>query len=248
MERGAGTVWNPKAHDRGELLSAELAPAVVARRWAARYEGQAGAVNRWVDHVRATTYENVPYADPASATAGARVLLLLAEPGRDAEDGPGFVSLHDNDPTATNLYRAAERARLDLAITLLWHVVPWWVANPARPPRDVLREAATRAGPYLEQCVDLLDPAPSEVVLLGRPAQKAWDRLVRRHGLPAALSDATVQHAPHPGPLTFARTDAATGRAHSDLVVQSLRIAGQRARGESAGRPAGGPAGRRRPF
>ena len=241
------TVWHRKALDRGELLSRELAPEVLADRWARRYDGPVGTLNRWVDHVRTTTYENVPYADPASATAGARVLVLMQDPAGDAEDGSGFVSVHNNDVTAANLYRVYDRAKLDPAVTLLWNVVPWWVGNPARPPRDPLREAV-RAGPYLEQFVELLDPVPTEVVLLGRPAQRAWDRLVRRCGLPAVLAEATVGRCPSPGPLVHHRVDAASGRANSDLMVEVLRAAGQRARGEKPRPPAGGPAGRRRPF
>lgn len=245
--KGPTTLWHRKALDRGELLSRELAPDVLADRWSRRYDGPAGTLNRWVDHVRLTTYESVPYADPASATAGARVLVLMQDPPGDADDGSGFLSVHNNDVTSANLHRACERAKLDLSIMLLWNVVPWWVANPARPPRDLLREAV-RAGPYLDQCVELLDPVPGEVVLLGRPAHRAWDRLARRHGLPDVLAGATVARAPSPGPLVYGRVDAASGRANGDLIVEALRAAGQRARGEKARPPAGGPAGRRRPF
>jgi hypothetical protein len=239
-------VWNPLAAGRGELLDRELAPEVHAERWARRYDGRVGALNRWVDHVRDTTYENVPYLDPAAAASGARVLVLTGDPSGEAEDGSGFVSKHDNDPTAHNTYIATERAKLGYDISLHWHVVPWWVANPAKPVRALEREAV-RAAPYLAALVEMLDPPPSEVVLLGRPAARAWARLAKA-GLPDALRAATVAHAPHPGPLVFHRHDAATGRGNSDLVVEAMRLAGQRARGEKVRPPAGGPAGRRRPF
>lgn len=239
-------MWNPLAQRRGELLSAELAPDVLAERWERRYDGMVGEVNRWVDHVRATTYENVPYADPAAAGDGPRVLVLLQDPSGEAEEGSGFVSKHNNDATAHNTYRVTERARLDYATCLHWNVVPWWVGNPARPPRSLLAEA-TRAQPYLAELLDLLDPAPSEVVLMGRAAGRAWDRLARA-GLPGRLAGATVARCPHPSPLVYPRHDATTGRANSDLMVEALRAAGQRCRGEPVRRPAGGPAGRRRPF
>jgi hypothetical protein len=238
--------WNPLAARRGELLDRELAPEVHAQRWARRYDGTVGELNRWVDHVRDTTYENLPYLDPASAAAGARVLVLMADPSGDAEDGSGFVSKHDNDPTAHNTYVATERAKLGYDISLHWNVVPWWVANPAKPVRTRETEAL-RAAPYLAELVAMLDPAPSEVVLLGRPAARAWARLARA-GLPDALREATVARAPHTGPLVFPRHDAATGRGNSDLVVEAMRLAGQRARGEKVRPPVGGPAGRRRPF
>ena len=239
-------VWNVLAHKRGELLSRDLAPDVHADRWVRRYDGMIGELNRWVDHVRDTTYENVPYFDPASADRGARVLVLMQDPSGEAEEGSGFVSKHNNDPTAHNTYVATERAKLGYDISLHWNVVPWWVANPAKPVRTPAKESV-RALPYLEAVLDILDPAPTEVVLLGRPAARAWARMERR-GLPGALREASVARAPHPGPLVFPRVDAATGRGNSDLVVEAMRLAGQRARGEKVRPAAGGPVGRRRPF
>jgi hypothetical protein len=239
-------VWNPLARKRGELLDRDLDPDVHAERWARRYEGMVGELNRWVDHVRDTTYENVPYLDPACATSGARVLVLMGDPPGEAEEGSGFVSKHNNDPTAHNTYVASDRAKLGYDISLHWNVVPWWVANPAKPVRALEREAV-RAQPYLVALLEMLDAPPSEVVLLGRPAVRAWTRLTRA-GLPEGLRDATVARAPHPGPLVYPRVDAATGRGNSDLIVETMRLAGQRARGEKVRPPAGGPAGRRRPF
>lgn len=239
-------VWNPLAHKRGELLSRDLAPDVHAQRWARRYDGMVGELNRWVDHVRDTTYENVPYVDPASAGQGARVLVLLQDPSGAAEEGSGFVSKHNNNPTAHNTYVATERAKLGYDISLHWNVVPWWIANPAKPLRFLEKEAV-RAQPYLVALLEMLDPPPSEVILLGRPAARAWTRLTRV-GLPDGLREATVARAPHPGPLMFPRVDAATGRGNSDLVVEAMRLAGERARGEKVRPAVGGPAGRRRPF
>lgn len=239
-------MWNPLAHQRGELLSRDLAWDVHHDRWSRRYDGTVGVLNRWVDHVRDTTYENVPYLDPASATDGARVLVLMQDPASEAEDRSGFVSKHNNDPAAYNLYRATERAKLDYGISLHWNVVPWWVANTAKPTRSLYREA-DHALPYLAAMIDLLEDAPPEVVLLGTPAARAWDRLARR-GLPAPLRPANVARVPHPSPLVYQRHHAGSGRGNSDLIVEALRTAGQRARGEKSRPPVGGPAGRRRPF
>ena len=239
-------VWNKLADKRGELLSPDLAPEVYEQRWARRYDGMVGELNRWVDHVRATTYENIPYVDPDCAGNGARVLLLLQDPSGEAEEGSGFVSKHNNDPTAHNTYIATERAKLRYDICLHWNVVPWWVANPAKPVRSLEKESV-RASPYLFEMLELLDPAPTEVILMGRPAARAWARLERR-GLPSSLRTATVARCPHPSPLVFPRVDAATGRGNSDLIVEAMRMAGQRARGEKVRPAAGGPAGRRRPF
>lgn len=130
-------LWNALAYERGELLSPEHAPDVLAGRRARIYEGQVGELNRWVDTVRATTGEDVPYFDPASAGRGGRALLLLQDPSAEAATGSGFISRHNNDPTATNLYLAAESAGLSYDVSLHWNVIPWWVANPQMGSRSL---------------------------------------------------------------------------------------------------------------
>lgn len=236
-------VWNELAERRGELFSRVLAPERHRYWWTRRHDGGLGRVNRWVDHLRDTTLENVPYVDPTAAAGGVRVLVLLHEPTADAEAGSGFVSRFSNDAVSANIYRSADRARLDHATTLHWHLVPWWVSNPSREPRSLMGEVV-RAKPQLTDFLDVLDAVPREVVLLGKPASKAWDHLVRRAGLPRRLAQATVTRAPHPNPLVYGRLDPTTGRMNGDLLAEALRRAGRRARGEPV--PAG--SSRRRPF
>lgn len=239
-------VWNKLAERRGELFSRELAPERHRHWWTRRHDGVAGRVNRWVDHLRDTTLENVPYIDPTAATEGVRVLLLLHEPAADAEDGSGFASRFANDATSANVYRAADRAGLDHAIALQWYLVPWWVSNPSKEPRSLLGEVV-RARPQLGGFLDALDAVPSEVVLLGKPAAKAWDELTRRTRLPWRLASATVSRAPHPNPLVYGRLNPTTGRQNGDVLSDVLRQAGRRARGESPPQPEAARA-RRRPF
>src|SRR3954466_11364364 len=97
-----------------------------------------------------------------SAGQGARVLVLLQDPSGEAEEGSGFVSKHNNDPTAHNTYIATERAKLGYDISLHWNVVPWWVANTAKPVRSLWKESE-RAQPYMVELLEMLDPAPTEV-------------------------------------------------------------------------------------
>ena len=234
-------VWNRLAQARGELLSRQLAPERHAHWWARRHDGEAGRLNRWVDRLRDDLLENIPYLDPTAASDGVRVLLLLHEPAADAEDGSGFVSRYTNDAVSANIYRAADRAGLEHATTLHWHLVPWWVSNPAKEPRALLGEVV-RAAPHLAEMLAIADAVPREVVLLGQPAAKAWHRLERLGGLPWRLRGATVSRAPHPNPLVFDRLDPSTGRRNGDRLVETLRDAGRRARGETV------PTGRRRPF
>ena len=172
-------VWNRLAQRRGELLSRELDPERHAAWWARRHDGWHGRLNRWVDRLRDTTLENVPYVDPT--------------------DHP-----------------------------------------PRRLPTEVVR-----AKPRLGEFLDLLGSPPAEVVLLGAPAAKAWDVLARRAGLPWQLTTPTVSRAPHPNPLVHDRLDPITGRRNGDRLVEVLRGAARRARGEAE--PPARASGRR-PF
>jgi len=244
--RSPEIVWNRLAHRREELFSRELAPERHAYWWARRHDGGPGRLNRWVDRLRDSTLENIPYVDPTAAGDGARVLLLLAEPAADAEDGCGFVSRYANDSMSANLYRAADRAGLGNEVTLHWHLVPWWIANPTHEPRRLAGEVL-RAAPRLGEFLDLLGPPPREVVLLGAPAAKAWAVLGRRGRVPWQLGPATVSRAPHPSPLVHDRLDPVTGRRNGDRLVEVLRDAGRRARGEDVGPARASKAGRR-PF
>ncbi len=147
-------IWNRPAYDRGRLLSEEHCPGVLPARRAHRYTGTVGPLNRWVDELRRATGEQVPYFDPAAARDGAHVLVLLQDPSAEAGTGSGFVSRHNNDPTARNLSVAAERAGLSYDVSLVWNVVPWWVADRRsaarrapvgrRPPRRSARGPTSR--------------------------------------------------------------------------------------------------------
>lgn len=218
-------IRNRLAYERGELLDDEHCPGVLAERRARRYAGAVGPLNRWVDGLRPTTRERVPYFDPAAAGDGAHVLVLLQDPSARAATGSGFVSRHNNDPTAHNAYRAAERAGLSYDVSLFWNVVPWWVADPARrAPGRTLASEAVRARPHLARLFGLLDPAPRTIVVAGRHAARAWAHLVR-DGLPEPVRDATVLHCPHPSPQAFPMVDRATGRLNAELVVEAFRAA-----------------------
>ncbi len=217
------TVWNRLAYDRAELLSAEHSPDVGAPRRGRTDDRDTGKMNRWVDGLRSTLGEQIPYFDPAAATRGARVLLLFQDPSQEAEEGSGFISRHNNDQTARNAYLATEDAGLAYDVSLHWNVVPWWIANPRKPRRTAATEAL-RARPFLVQLFELLDPSPDVVVVSGRQAQAAWRRLAG-DGVPTALRQATVLTCPHPGPLAYPRRDMDTGRLNSELIVETFRRA-----------------------
>jgi uracil-DNA glycosylase len=221
-------VINRLAYDRGELLSQERSPKVLAARQARTYEGPVGNLNRWVDTVRARTGESIPYFDPAAARDGAHVLILLQDPSQEADAGSGFISRHNNDPTARNTYIAADEAGLSYDRSIHWNVVPWWVANPERQPvgrRRTLREEAIRARPFLIDLLNQMTVKPRVVILAGKEAQKAWQTLAGDAALPD-LADLKVLECPHPGPLVYPRTDQ-TGRLNNSVIIEKFREAAE---------------------
>lgn len=220
-------IWNKHAYKAGTLLSRHHLPHVLQHRLDIRYEGVVGPLNRWVDKVRVSTKESVPYFDPRAATRGADVLVLLQDPSGEAQLGSGFISRDNNDPTAHNTTRAAEAGGLPYSGSLHWNVVPWWVANPAFPPRTLAAEAR-RAAPLLAELMELLESRPKLVLLLGKQAQTAWSQLLLQAS--PELKRLPAIAAPHPSPLAYNKTDAATGQPNRELLQEAFSRAAAMAR------------------
>jgi uracil-DNA glycosylase len=137
----------------------------------------------------------VPYFDPTEAGVDARILLLLEAPGRRSalEAGSGFVSPDNNDQTAQNLWRTLRDAGIDRGKDVAtWNVVPWYIGDGTkiRPTRSSDLDEAREA---TRELLSIL-PNVRVVVLLGKPAAKAWRAL----GF-----DLEAIEAPHPSPLNL---------------------------------------------
>jgi uracil-DNA glycosylase len=132
--------------------------------------------------------ESVPWFDPTEAGVEARILLLLQSPGDKAAPptGSGFISPHNNDQSAENMWGIQREVGIDRRRELVtWNVVPWYV-----PRKQTLREADfARARPMLGELLGLL-PELRVVVLLGEKAALAW----RRARISAALPVLTTWH------------------------------------------------------
>lgn len=219
MQDRSTVIWNKHAYNAGTLLSRHHLPHVLQQRQETRYEGVVGPLNKWVDEVRVSTNESVPYFDPRAATQGADVLVLLQDPSGEAQLGSGFISRDNNDPTAHNSTLAAEAGGLPYSRSLHWNVVPWWVANPAFAPRTLAAEAR-RAAPLLAELMGLLESHPKVVLLLGKQAQAAWSQLLLRAS--PELKGLPVIAAPHPSPLVYNKTDTATGKPNRELLREAF--------------------------
>ena len=124
----------------------------------------------FVEQVRETREEAVPYPDSYDGGTEAQILLLLEAPGRRAVTS-GFVSMDNPDGTARNLRGILEEVGLERSNLVIWNIIPWYIGTDekirAATRRDV-REGLERLGDFLNLLPDL-----SAVVMMGRKAQQA---------------------------------------------------------------------------
>jgi len=169
-------------------------PEEIARKQGLLAAPHVAALNDYVRALRASRGDDasIPWFDPTDAGTGARILVLLEAPGRRAteEKGSGFISADNDDPTAENAWRLYQEAGIDRRADLVvWNVIPWYIGTD----QAVRSRARTDIEEAREDLVALLRLLPNlrVVLLLGRAAQTAWDRL----GI-----EMQVTRAPHPSP------------------------------------------------
>lgn len=186
MEKGPRTD-GPRAHRD---------PAEIERKLTLVWEPHVAPLTGLVERIRREKPGAfVPYFDPTEAGTEARILLLLEAPGRRAalEAGSGFVSPDNDDQTAQNMWHLLREAEIDRRRDVVtWNVVPWYIGDGSK-----IRPTATsdldEAREATRELLSLL-PQVETVVLLGRPAAKAWSALDLEH---------RALEAPHPSPLNL---------------------------------------------
>lgn len=133
-------------------------------------------LRQWAADLKARRPETayLPDFDPAEAGVEARVLIVAEAPGpktNPLNNGSGFISVDNDDPSAENLWRLRNEAGLHHGV-LLWNIVPWYLGAAAvKPTREDLARGAAALRGLLEVLPDL-----QVVVLTGLPAQAGWDR------------------------------------------------------------------------
>src|SRR5262249_31271696 len=113
---------------------------------------------------------HVPNVDPNASGVDAQVLILLETPGPKAV-GSRFVSRDNPDPSARNLGRVLDDARLARADVVVWNVVPQCLSSTEQN-RNASAAEIRDASPDLQAFIDRL-PKLAVVVFCGRPAQRA---------------------------------------------------------------------------
>jgi hypothetical protein len=153
--------------------------------------------------LRVKAGSGVPDFDPWDGGTGARVLFLLAAPGRRAIDS-GFVSRNNPDETAKNFFQLNREAGIDRRLTVTWNIVPWYLGDGAKI--RAARRTDLEAGlPSLAMLWALL-PKLSTIVLPGRKAQRAG-KLIETH-----RPDFKVFRSPHPSPMFVNRAPGNRGQ------------------------------------
>jgi predicted house-cleaning noncanonical NTP pyrophosphatase (MazG superfamily)/uracil-DNA glycosylase len=125
---------------------------------------------------------DVPWPDPRDGGTNARLLILLEAPGPKAVN-TGFISTDNPDPTARNLRRFLGEAGIPRSTVLLWNVVPWFLSKPTGSIKAASAADIREAQTYLHTLLAVL-PCLDGVLLLGRNAQRGWDRLDKKPSIP----------------------------------------------------------------
>ena len=169
-------------------------PEEISRKLALLDAPHVAPLTDYVRRLRASRKgdESIPWFDPTDAGVDAPILVLLEAPGRraTAKQGSGFISADNDDPTAANAWRLYREAGIDRRTdVVVWNVIPWYIGTDRRI-RGWKRIDLDEAGDALRDLLGLL-PNIRVVVLQGKAAQAAWDRI----GI-----DMPVIRAPHPSP------------------------------------------------
>jgi hypothetical protein len=152
--------------------SADLA-RVRADQWRRRREPHVAPLQEFADRLaaaRGLPPGAVPYANPDGGGIGARVLLLLNDPGPKAVvngGGSGMLTIDNDDPTSRQQRKAVRETGLRLATAVHWNGIPWPVAASSRSGQ--VRHGAVALAELLELLPDLRG-----MVTLGRFARQVW--------------------------------------------------------------------------
>ncbi|MEU2124569.1 uracil-DNA glycosylase [Nocardia niwae] len=153
-----------------------LAQRRVRRERAAALEmSHVRELNHLISRIEADTgFANLPCIDPLFGGVAAEVLFVLKAPEGDANPaitGKRFLSWDNDDVGAENFFRTCAEYGLDRRRCTAWNACPFPIEGDS-PSRSEL----SRAEPYTRRMLGLL-PRLRVVVLLGRPAQHAWQRM-----------------------------------------------------------------------
>jgi len=201
----------PRRHRDAAFLAAKRA------RWR---EPHIAPMNDFVDQIREQTGLDVPYLDPDSGGAQAKVLFLLEAPARAAAHDSGMLSADNDDGTAANIWRAYREAGMPRTLGLHWNIVPWYVGTNEKLGA-IDQEQRQRGAPYVLRLLDLA-PEVRVVIAFGNHAKRGAE------SLSAELSrrDVTVLTSVHPSQRNYNSMRERTTREVSAAFREAMTIVG----------------------
>lgn len=144
-------------------------PAFRADQEARLHEPHIGPITDFIQGLRDSSGEWVPWVAPLHGGVEARVLSVLRDPGPKVHHigGSGMLCIENDDQTAETMYALMEQAGMVPRQVTPWNAYPLFINAPPTPAQ---MRAAT---PTLLDLADLM-PELGAVLLQGGHAKKAW--------------------------------------------------------------------------
>jgi len=151
-------------------------PAYHQEQCRRQFDEHIAPINQFVDSLRVSREDWIPYVAPIYGGTQARLLSLLRDPGPKTREkgGSGFLSMENDDATAEAICHYYERAGIPASEVAPWNIYPWYIN---RAPTAV---ELKRGIEPLRRLLDLM-PKLRVVMIHGVSAQRGWDRFHAQH-------------------------------------------------------------------
>ena len=180
-----------------------------------RYEEHVAPINHLVDEL--AEIGCIPYIAPIYGGKSARILSILSDPGRKADES-GFLSIENNDATAERMYQILDLTGIDPENMMPWNAYPWFINR--KPTFEELEGGLTPLCRLIALTRDL------RVVLLhGGTAHRSWDLLAERHKDLIRELKIEVIDTYHTGSQAFRHEVVAVREARAQHIHNALRMA-----------------------
>lgn len=145
-------------------------PQEIQLRLGLLHEPHISALTTMVEQIREDEHIcSVPWFDPMGGGVNAKVLLLLQDPSDTAQNGTGFISPDNPDPTANNTTWFRDKACLRPMELIHWNIIPWMMTGS-------FSNELNRASPYLKRLLCLLQNLKI-IVCMGIKSEKGWNKI-----------------------------------------------------------------------
>lgn len=176
-----------------------------------------------VDTIRQQRPCDVPYVAPMYGGVEARLLTVLASPGRQtrpAPGGTGFLCIENPDRAAATVKRLMSEADIDPLEMMPWNACPWFTDGPSPSPAEL--EAGVV--PWV-QLIRLLRDL-RVLMLMGGDAQNGWRRVRSRYPDLLPGDDVKIIRTYSPGAQALRHPDPAErARRQEDLKTAFFQAA-----------------------